>query len=93
MILYVVLLCGYNTKKKELLTSAVRDLKRPLLQIGYAQDIIAFNINNVLNRSKNKPNEPMATVPRKMLLSLPYTGLHTNHTTKRLRLKSCVNRF
>ena len=79
-------LCGYNTKKKELLKSAVRDLKRPLLQ-----SIINFNIKDVLNKNKNKPNEPMATVPKKMLLLLPYTGLHSNHTTK--RLKSCVNRF
>ena len=29
MILYVVFLCGYNTKKKELVQSAVKDLKRP----------------------------------------------------------------
>ena len=88
MILYVVFLCGYNTKKKE---SAVKDLKRPLLQNGYPQGIITLNINNVLNRNKNKPNEPMSTVPQNMLSLLPYTGLHSNHTTK--RLKSCVNRL
>jgi len=43
---------------------AVEDLKRLLLQNGYSQGIITFNIN-VLNKSKNKPNEPVATVPPK----------------------------
>ena len=31
--------------------------------LNYPQDIITFNINNVLNKKKNKPNEPVATVP------------------------------
>ena len=45
-----------------------------------------------LNKNKNKPNEPMATVPQKyVIILLPYTSLHANHITK--RLKSCVNRF
>ena len=43
-----------------------RELKRLLLQNGYPQGIITFNINDVLN--KNKPNEPVATVRKKMLL-------------------------
>ena len=48
-----------------LLQSAVEDLKRLLLQNGYPQGIITFNINDVLNKNKNKPNEPVATVPKK----------------------------
>ena len=73
-----------------LLQSAVEDLKRLLLQNGYPQGIITFNINDVLN--KNTPNEPVATVPKKdVIVVLPYIGLHSNLITK--RLKSCVNRF
>ena len=45
-----------------------------------------------LNKNKNKPNEPIASVPQKdFIILLPYIGLHRNHITK--RLKSCVNRF
>ena len=75
-----------------LLQSAVEDLKRLLLQNGYPQGIITFNINDVLNKNKNKPKEPVATVPKKdVIILLPYIGLHSNLITK--RLKSCVNRF
>jgi len=46
----------------------------------------------VLNKNKNKPNEPVATVPKKdAIILLPYIGLHSNYITK--RLKSCVSRF
>jgi len=77
---------------KPLLQSAVEDLKRLLLQNGYPQGIITFNINDVLNKKKNKPNEPTATVPKKdVTILLPYIALHSNHITK--RLKSCVNRI
>ena len=53
---------------------------------------LTFNINDVLNKNKNKPNEPIPTVPKKdVIILLPYIGLHGNHITK--RLKSRVNRF
>ena len=75
-----------------LLKSALEDLKRLLLQNGYPQGIINFNINDVLNKNKTKPNEPITTVPKKdIIILLPYIGPHSNHITK--RLKSCVNRF
>ena len=70
----------------------VEDLKRLLLQNGYPQGIITFNINDVLNKNKNTPNKPVATVPKKDVIVLfPYIGPHSNRITK--RLKSCVNRF
>ena len=52
--------------------------------------VITFNINDVLNKSKNKPNNSVqATVPKKdILIVLPYLGFHSNQVTK--RLKSCV---
>ena len=53
------------------------------MQNGYPQGIITFNINDVLNKNKNKPNEPVATVPKKdVFVLLPYIGLHSNLITK-----------
>ena len=63
-----------------------------MLQKSYPQGIITFNINDVLNKNKNKPNEPVATFPKKdVIVLLPYIGLRSNLITK--RLKSCANRF
>ena len=42
-----------------LLQSAAEDLKRFLLKTGYPHGIINFNINDVLNKNKNKPVEPL----------------------------------
>ena len=73
-----------------LLQAAIKDLRKLLLQNGYPQGVITFNINDVLNKSKNKPNNSVqATVPKKdILIVLPYLGFHSNQVTK--RLKSCV---
>ena len=60
--------CFRICSNASLVQSAVEDLKRLLLQNGYPQGIITFNINDVLNKNKNKPNEPVATVPKKVLL-------------------------
>jgi len=80
-----------KNEKSELLQSAVQDLKRLLLQNGYPQGI-TFNVNDALNKNKNKPNEPIATVRKKdVTILLSYIALHSNHITK--RLKSCVNWF
>ncbi|KAL9971668.1 hypothetical protein ACROYT_G017865 [Oculina patagonica] len=49
-------------------------------------------INDVLNRHKNKPDTPVATVPKKdVIILLPYLGLPSIQITK--RLKSCVSNF
>ena len=76
-----------------LLQAAIKDLRKLLLQNGYPQGVITFNINDVLNKNKNKSNNPVqATVPKKdILIVLPYLGLHSNQVTK--RLKSCVYNF
>ena len=64
-----------------------------MLQNGYPQGVITFNINDVLNKNKKKSNNSVeATVPKKdTLIVLPYLGLHSNQVTK--RLKSCVYNF
>ena len=48
-------------------------------------------INDVLNRNKNKPNDPVQTVPKKRCYYFVALGLHCNQITK--RLKSCINNF
>ena len=76
-----------------LLQAAIKDLRKLLLQNGYPQGVITFNINDVLNKNKNKSNNPVqVTVPKKdILIVLPYLGLHSNQVPK--RLKSCVYNF
>ena len=60
-----------------LLKSALEDLKNVLLKNGYPRGIISFNINDVLNRNKNRPNDPVQTVPKKdVIILLRYLGQH-----------------
>ena len=82
--------CFRICSSPSLLQAAIKDLRKLLLQNGYPQGVITFNINDVLNKSKNKPNNSVqATVPKKdILIVLPYLGFHSNQVTK--RLKSCV---
>ena len=63
------------------------------MQNDYLQGVIMFNINDVLNKNKNKPNNLVqARVPKKdILIVLPYLGLLSNQVTK--RVKSCVYNF
>ena len=54
--------------------------------------IITYNINDVLNRNRNKPNSPVSTVPKKdIVILLPYLGVQSDQISK--RLKSCVYNF
>ena len=63
-----------------------------MLQNGYPQGIITYNVNDVLNKNRNKPNSPVSTVPKKdIIILLPYLGLESNQISK--RLKSCVYNF
>ena len=85
--------CFRICSSPSLLQAAIKDLRKLLLQNGYPQGVITFNINDVLNKNKNTSNNPVqATVPKKdILIVLPYLGLHSNQVTK--RLKSCVCNF
>ena len=85
--------CFRICSSPSLLQAAIKDLKKLLLQNGYPQGVITFNINDVLNKNKNKPNNLVqATVFKKdILIVLPYLGLHNNQITK--RLKFCVYNF
>ena len=85
--------CFRICSSPSLLQAAIKDLRKLLLQNDYPQGVITFNINDVLNKNKNKSNNPVqATVPKKdILIVLPFLGLHSNQVTK--RLKSCVYNF
>ena len=78
--------CYRICSSASLLQSALGDLRKLLLQNGYPQGIITYNVNDVLNRNRNKPKSPISTVPKKdiiiLLILLPY-----------LSLKSCVYNF
>ena len=75
-----------------LLQSALDDLRKRLLQNGYPHGIITYNVNDVLNRNRNKPNSPVSTVPKKdIIILLRYLGLESNQISKRLKL--CVYNF
>ena len=84
--------CFRICSSASLLQSALDDLRKLLLQNGYPQGIITYNVNDVLNKNRNKPNSPVSTVPKKdIIILLPYLGLESNQISK--RLKSCVYNF
>lgn len=84
--------CYRICSSASLLQSALGDLRKLLLQNGYPQGIITYNINDVLNRNRNKPRSPVSTVPKKdIIILLPYLGLQSNQISQ--RLKSCVYNF
>jgi len=84
--------CYRICSSASLLQSALGDLRKLLLQNGYPQEIITYNVNDVLNRNRNKPRSPVSTVPKKDIINLlPYLGLQSNQISQ--RLKSCVYNF
>ena len=61
-----------------IITSRNKRSEKAPLQNGYSQGVITYNINEVLNKNRSKPNNPVqATVPQKdILILLPHLGLH-----------------
>ena len=65
--------CYRICSSASLLQSGFGDLRRLLLQNGYPQRIIIYNVNDVLNRNRNKPRSAVSTVPKKdIIILLPY---------------------
>ena len=84
--------CYRICSSASLVQSAPGDLRKLLLQNGYPQGIITYNINDVLNKNRNKPRSPVSTVPKKdIIILLPYLGVQSNQISQ--RLKSCVYNF
>ena len=82
--------CFRICSSASLLQSALDDLRKLLLQNGYPQGIITYNVNDVLNKNRNKPNSPVSTVPKKdIIILLPYLGLESNQISKRLKSLFC----
>ena len=78
--------CYRICSSASLLQSALGDLRKLLLQNGYPQGIITYNINDVLNRNRNEPRSPVSTVPKKdIIILLPYLGLQSNQISQRLK--------
>ena len=49
-------------------------------------------MNDVVNRNRNKPKDPITTVPKRdVFIVLPYLGLQSKFITK--QLKSCIYKF
>ena len=84
--------CLRICSSSSLLQLALVDLKKTLLQNGYPRGVLCYNINHVLNRQKNKPAEPITTVPKKdIFLVLPFLGSQSEVLAR--RVKSCVSKF
>jgi len=61
--------------KSTSLQSTLSDLKNYLLQNGNPRGLINYNVNDVLNKHKDRPSEPTLTVPKKdVIFVLPYLG-------------------
>ena len=74
------------------LQSALNDLKDLLSRNGYPRGVITYNMNDVVNRNRNKPQDPITTVPKRdVFVVLPYLGLQSKFLTK--QLKSCIYKF
>ena len=49
-------------------------------------------MNDVVNRNRNEPQDPITTVPKRdVFILLPYLGLQSKFITK--QLKSCIYKF
>ena len=75
-----------------LLQSALDDLNLSYLsRNGYHHGIISYNINDVVNKHRNKPKD-IITVPKKeIFIVLPYLGIRSKIVTQ--QLKSCISKF
>ena len=58
------------------ITLLIASTKKTLLQNGYPRGVLCFNINHVLNRQKNKPAEPITTVPKKDIFLVVLSNRH-----------------
>ena len=76
-----------------LLQSVLDNPRELLLHNGYPQNIINYHINDVLNKGRHQPNNPLST---DIVILLPCLCLQSNQIEKRLRpclykFYSCIN--
>ena len=73
-----------------LLSSSLDELRKLFLQNGYPSGKLNYNINDVMNRQENRPEQPTNTVSKKKG-PLNSILLHSRILTK--QLKACINKF
>ena len=85
--------CLRICSSSSLLQSALSDLKDLLwLHNGYPRGVITYNMNEFVNRNRNKLKDPITTVPKRdVFIVFPYLGLQSKFITK--QLKSCIYKF
>jgi len=84
--------CFHICSSYFLLHSTLFNLKKTLLQNGYPRGILCYNINDVLNRQKNRSAEPAPTDPKKdVILVMPFLGFQSEALT--WHVKSCISKF
>ena len=71
-----------------LLQFFLNDPRELLLQNGYPQGIINYQINDVLNKARHQPNSPLST---DIVFLLPCLCLQRNQIARRLR--PCLYKF
>ena len=79
--------CLCICSSSSLLQSALNDLKDLLSRNGYPRGVITYNMNDVVNRNRNKPKDLITTVPKRdVFIVLPYLGLQSKFITKQLKV-------
>ena len=74
-----------------LLQSALDDRKRYSSRNGYPRGIFTYNMDDVVNKHRNKPKD-ITTVPKKeIFIVLPNLGIQSKIVTQ--QLKSCIYKF
>ena len=83
--------CLRICSSSSLLQSALNDIKDLLSRNGYPRGVVTY-MNDVVNRNRNKPEDPITTEPKRdVFIVLPYMGLQSKFITK--QLKSCIYKF
>ena len=68
--------CLRICSKSTLLQSTLCDLKNSLLQNGYPRGIINYNVNDVLNKHKDRSSEPTLTFPMPRFSFILFKSCH-----------------
>ena len=75
-----------------LLQSALDNLNLSYLSCnGYHHGIISYNINDVVNKHRNKPKDIIKVPKKEIFIVLPYLGIRSKIVTQ--QLKSCISKF
>ena len=74
-----------------LLQSALDDLKKHLSRNGYPRGIISYNMNDVVNKHRDKPKDIITAPKKEIFIVLPYLGIQKKIVTQ--QVKSGISKF